>query len=131
MNEDELLMAIATLHRDISDNRKTASKAEFRVAEVERRIARQELIYTSTRSALEHLIKQPVIMMAEFRSLRSGLQVSRKALAELREERKNALEIEMKARRALPALERSLGELEQQLAVYEPPRTVLEFRRRE
>lgn len=131
MNEDELLMAIATLHQDIGDNRKTISKAEFRLAEIERRMARQELIFTSTRSALEHLIKQPVILMAEFRSLRSGLEVSRKALAELREEKKNALEVEMKARRALPALERSLEELEQQLAVYEPPRTVLEFRRRE
>lgn len=124
-------MAIATLQRDIRDNRKTVSKVEFQLSELDRKIARQDLIFSSVLSALEHLIKQPVIMMSEYRSLRSGLQISRQSLAELREEKRKAQEVEMKARRALPSLEQSLEELEYQLAVYEPPRTVLEFRRRE
>ena len=132
MTQDELIMACATVSGDLNDNVKTLSKTEATLASLDTKIARSELVEKTTLDALKHLLSQSIILMAEFKSLRLGLGVSRKALGDLREERLKVLTVRNKALAAIPALRRQLQKLEHQLDTYEPPappRTVLEFRR--
>jgi chromosome segregation ATPase len=129
MTEDELIFACSAVSGQISDSKRTVSKAEAVLANLDAKITRQELINKSLRDSLKHMHTQPVVLMAEFRSLRDGLTVSSKALGDLREERHKALLVRNKALAAIPGLQRQLQQLEHQLDTYEPPRTVLEFRR--
>ena len=131
MTEDELIMAVSTLHRDLNDQHKTVSKSEAMIADFDRQIARQELIYNTSKEALGHLVKGSVILMVEFRSLQSGLRSSRARLGTLKDERHKAIVVRNKALAAIPDLQRRILQLELQLDTYEPPRTVLEFRRRD
>lgn len=129
MTEDELIFACSAVSGSISDSKKTVSKAEATLANLDAKIARQELIYKSLSDSIDHFFKQPVVVMSEFKSLKLGLSVSKKALGDLREERRQVLLVRNKALAAIPALQRQLQNLEHQLDTYEPPRTVLEFRR--
>lgn len=129
MTEDELIFACSAVSGSISDSKKTVSKAEATLANLDAKITRQELIYRSLRDSIDHFFKQSVVILSEFKSLKLGLSVSGKALGDLRQERLQVLLVRNKALAAIPALQRQLQNLENQLDTFEPPRTVLEFRR--
>lgn len=129
MSEDELIMAVATLHGDINDHQKTVSKTEAIIANIDSKITRQEMLSRAARSSLESLVKQPAILMEQFKVLRAEMRTAGVALDQLRTERFKAVQVRNKALAAIPGLRKQLQRLEHQLDTYEPPRQVLEFRR--
>lgn len=129
MTEDELIFASAAVEGEISDTVKTVSKAEQHLASLNQYIVRKELIIKSVLDALQNLKETPVVMMSEHKSLVTALKGSRVELEDLLQKRFQATQVRNKALAALPKLRKQLQTLEHQLDNFEPPRTVLEFRR--
>ncbi len=129
--EDELLMAVAVLSKDIRDAQISVSKGESMLADIDNKIARQNVIYKATLEAFINVSGAQVVNLSEYRSLKSGLKITTKELEDLNKKRAQIVEIRNKELAKIPALNRQLQEKQDELDRYEPPRKVLEFPRRD
>lgn len=131
MTEDELIIMVAVLNKDLREKISSRTTSEAVLREIGESIARQNVIRSSLTQAMEHLMGAKIVVLSEYKSLVEGLKTTTLAFAELEKRRVQAAQKKMELDRAIPVLRDRLAELEKQLDSYEPPSKVLEFKRRE
>lgn len=114
---------VEKLDKELSAKRIHLGLAEKWLQGAAKRLERQRLIEASLRETLRFRLQQPVILLAEFRSLKNGLRSSLAEIHGLTKEMKTITKARIKLLEEVERLERARER------VPSPPRVVLEFRR--
>ena len=130
MTEDELFFAVDAVRDELRKAKDTHRQHSAFLEAQAKTVDRNEQIRRSLVEALDHLFSSPVVSIGEYKSLINGFRTTNKQLDDLQEKRTQSLKTRNQAALEIPKLEAQLADLEQQLDRYEPPRVVLEFKRK-
>lgn len=129
MTEDELFFAVDAIRTDLRRaNDRLRTSTSF-LETCKKTLERNGQVRKSVNEALGHLFSSPVVSIGEYRSLKNGLDESKKQLADILEKHAHFTKIRNQAALDIPKLEAQLVDLERQLEQFESPSMILEFKR--